>query len=62
MDKNEKKSHLVVLYIGSGVATIRYPLHVPPSLDEIKEAEKFAQERFNLPESPAAVNWLPLVD
>ena len=61
-DGNRKQSHLVMLCIGSGIATIQYPLHIPPSLGEIKEAEKFAQERFNLPESPAAVNWLPLAD
>lgn len=60
--KNKKKSHLVVLCIGSGVATIRYPLHVPPSLREIRAAEKCAQESLNLPESPVAVNWLPLSD
>ena len=34
--ENKKRSHLVVLYIGSGIATIRYPLHVTPTSDEIK--------------------------
>ena len=42
--ENKKRSHLVVLYIGSGIATIRYPLHVPPTSDEIMEAQNFEKK------------------
>lgn len=44
--ENKKRSHLVVLYIGSGIATIRYPLHVPPTSDEIMEEQNFAKKRI----------------
>lgn len=60
--ENKKRSHLVVLYIGSGIVTIRYPLHVPPTSDEIMEAQNFAKKELNLAETPVAVNWLPLAD
>lgn len=53
---------MAVLYIESGVATIRYPLHVPPSSDEIMEVKKFAKKELDLAETPAAVNWLPLAN
>ena len=52
--ENKKRSHLVVLYIGSGIATIQYPLHVPPTSDEIMEAQNFAKKELNLAETPVA--------
>ena len=60
--ENKKRSHLVVLYIGSGIATIRYPLHVPSTSDEIMEAQNFAKKELNLAETPVEVNWLPLAN